>query len=100
MKTDIQKSDEHLKRCAALYTLMQSIPKELDNFYMGSWAKHSQRSECGTKACMGGHAAMHPWFRERGLMLTMERGCHYANIEYAGHSSVIVWHCSMVSFPS
>ncbi len=39
----------------------KGVPQMFD---MGQWYK------CGTKACAIGYAAMHPWFRQRGLELS------------------------------
>lgn len=59
-------SPEFLERWANLYTLTKSIPDD-DRFNMLDWASPKD-TECGTAACMAGHAALHPWFRSRGLI--------------------------------
>src|SRR5690606_3796014 len=33
------------------------------------WGRQHIGSPCGTAACMAGHAGLHPWFHEQGLIL-------------------------------
>lgn len=65
-----QKTDKkYLERWANMYSLARSIPRD-KRFNMAFWAQPNDSTACGTSACMGGHAALHPWFRRRGLIPT------------------------------
>ena len=67
-----QKTDkEFLERWAAAYTLVKSIPDD-QRFDMANWAHQKPGSECGTAACLAGHALFHSWFIERGFALTVK----------------------------
>jgi hypothetical protein len=61
---------QSLERLANLYTLVRSIPRD-NRFNMSYWAIGAQTA-CGTAACAAGHAALHPWFRRRGLGLKLQ----------------------------
>lgn len=56
----------YLNRLAALYVLASSIPSD-DRFNIESWTKRNEESECGTSACLAGHAALHPHFVAQGF---------------------------------
>ncbi len=63
--SDLQKTDKKfLERWANMYTLARSIPKD-NRFDMGTFGMENSGSECGTSACLAGHAYLHPWFRRR-----------------------------------
>ncbi len=63
--SELQKTDKKfLERWANMYTLARSIPRD-NRFDMGSFGRQNIKSECGTSACMAGHAFLHPWFRRR-----------------------------------
>lgn len=62
------KDPQYLERYANVYTLTMSIPDDI-RFDMHYWGRQHIGSECGTAACMAGHAGLHPWFREQGLIL-------------------------------
>jgi hypothetical protein len=57
-----------LERWAAMYTLVMSIPND-SRFNMNYWGEKKSTNECGTTACMAGHAILHPWFIVRGFSL-------------------------------
>lgn len=59
---------QYLERYANVYTLTRSIPDDI-RFDMHYWGRQHIGSECGTAACMAGHAGLHPWFHEQGLIL-------------------------------
>ncbi len=52
----------YIKNWTKLRTIIAKVPTK--EFKMDSWA---ERTKCGTKACMGGHAAMDPYFKAQGL---------------------------------
>lgn len=56
----------YLNRLAALYVLAASIPSD-DRFAIESWTRRNEESECGTSACLAGHAALHPHFVAQGF---------------------------------
>lgn len=64
---------EHLERMIVLLTdLQQAIDKDPDKwatFDLRMW-----RNDCGTCFCAVGHAAMDPWFIERGLFMGSDTG--------------------------
>lgn len=60
---------KYLERYANVYTLTVSIPNDI-RFDMHYWGRKHIGSPCGTAACMAGHAGLHPWFHEQGLILT------------------------------
>lgn len=57
---------KYLERWANAYSLMRTVPNDdrFDICYYGAPGD----TPCGTTACIAGHAALHPWFRRRGLM--------------------------------
>lgn len=62
----MQKNDpKYLERWANVYSLCRTIPHD-SRFNMDIWGKQANTA-CGTAACAAGHAALHPWFRRRGL---------------------------------
>lgn len=63
---------QFLERWAAMYTLAASIPEDI-RFDMHNWARENWSSECGTSACLAGHAALHPWFVDRGFTFNPKR---------------------------
>ena len=67
------------ERVLALLSMLEDLKKNQRNFDWSEWG-HSEESEspdklyksCKTTACIGGWAALHPWFRERGLKTASE----------------------------
>jgi hypothetical protein len=63
----MQKLDKkYLERWANTYSLMQTVPND-KRFSIDMYGK-AANTPCGTTACIVGHAALHPWFRRRGLI--------------------------------
>jgi hypothetical protein len=60
-----------LERWANVHSLVSSIPDD-QRFSMSNWGREDKESACGTAACAAGHAALHPWFRKRGLKTRFE----------------------------
>lgn len=61
-----QKTDQvYLDRYAALLNLAQTIPSD-ERFNLGYWIMRAP-TECGTAACLAGHAALHPFFVNQGF---------------------------------
>ena len=64
---DQKGDDKYLVRYANLYTMMKSMPQD-NRFNIDSFGVPAE-TECGTAACIAGHAGLHPWFRRRGFAL-------------------------------
>ena len=73
--------DKYLVRYANLYTMMASMPQDR-RFSINSFGEPAE-TECGTAACLAGHAGLHPWFRRRGFTL------HPAITAYTGAMSLL-----------
>lgn len=56
----------YLNRYAALYNLAKTIPND-ERFNLAFWSMQNTQSECGTSACLAGHAALHPFFVAQGF---------------------------------
>jgi hypothetical protein len=83
----IDKDPKYLERWAATYTLVASIPHD-NRFDMQYWGKKQTDSVCGTTACAAGHAALHPWFVERGLDVKIQTENAYdENYNYVGQTA-------------
>lgn len=86
----------YLERCANLYTLIRSIPPKKakkTGFNMESWAANDDNAECGTSACMAGHAGIHPYFVNQGFNLVITPDVYdgsriwTSEIEFAAYTS-------------
>ena len=64
---DQEDDEKYLIRYANLYTMMASMPQD-NRFDINSFGVPAE-TECGTAACLAGHAGLHPWFRRRGFAL-------------------------------
>lgn len=60
------KDPKFLERWANAYKLATTIPNDR-RFNMAVFGYEDEKSQCGTAACLAGHAMLHPWFRRRGL---------------------------------
>lgn len=72
-----------LLRWANMYSLAASIPDD-NRFNMSHWAKRNKASECGTSACLAGHAALHPWFIRNGLPPLRGSGAFDSSLGFTG----------------
>lgn len=65
METNLDILIERTKKLLELDTILTDHEKT-EHFDMRVWA---QETECGTVACLAGHAAIQPWFKKRGFYL-------------------------------
>jgi hypothetical protein len=57
------------ERLQKLAWLLENLPAERPNLVEPVSAFSMRDWHCGARACAIGHAALHPWFRKRGLTL-------------------------------
>jgi len=66
----------YLRKLASLLEDMPVARKQLlipiQKLDMETWFDTHEFQECGTTACAGGLASLHPWFRNRGLKTSSE----------------------------
>jgi hypothetical protein len=68
-------TDMNRERLQQMVTMLRELPEE--QFDLADW-------QCGTTACAVGHACLHPWFNDQGLMLLVEIGDDAPSPSYQG----------------
>lgn len=66
MTTEVTQA-QYIERWENALRVLNNIPPEHvdDVFDMGTWG---ELTSCGTKACLGGHCALDPWFNAQGFV--------------------------------
>lgn len=87
---------KYLERYAHAYKILVTMPND-NRFSIISFGRPAE-TECGTAACIAGHAALHPWFIDQGFSMIPADNGGFRRLTGTGGRDPVYMSCVFFGF--